>query len=363
MLVAIPLFTFAGFVLSAGHAPRRLVRLSQALLGWLPGRARDHLRSWSCALFTAFTGASGVTIIALGAVLIPRCASRIRRALQSWADHGIGQPRPAVRAVAAAHSVWRRRPGADRRLVRRRRAARDSDDRAAVGLQLWRNRRCPAASRRAPARPFGPRSATRAGICRCPFVVLGGIYSGYFAVSEAAAVTALYVTIVELVILREVRWRDLPGIMRESMVLVGAIFVILGVSLASTNYMIDAGVPQQMFALVSQYVSGPSTFLLVLLVFLLILGAILDIFSATVLVVPLLLPDRVAVRRQSGSPRNHLSRGDGARLPDAAARAEPVHREPQIRQGHHGNLLGHPAFPDRLPTRGDRSLHFGPDCL
>jgi tripartite ATP-independent transporter DctM subunit len=123
-----------------------------------------------------------------------------------------------------------------------------------------------------------------------PIVVLGGIYSGYFAVSEAAAVTALYVLLIETVILREVSWRELPRIMRESMVLVGAILVILGVSLASTNYMIDTGVPQQLFAAVRDYVAGPTTFLLLLLVFLLILGAILDIFSATVLVVPLILP-------------------------------------------------------------------------
>jgi C4-dicarboxylate transporter DctM subunit len=123
-----------------------------------------------------------------------------------------------------------------------------------------------------------------------PIVVLGGIYGGYFAVSEAAAVTALYVAIVELAILREVPWRDVPRIMRESMVLVGAILVILGVSLASTNLMIDTGVPQRLFALVSDYVTGPTTFLIALLIFLLILGAILDIFSATVLIVPLLLP-------------------------------------------------------------------------
>ena len=94
-----------------------------------------------------------------------------------------------------------------------------------------------------------------------PIVVLGGIYGGYFAVSEAAAVTALYVTVVELVVLREVAWRDLPRIMRESMVLVGAILVILGVSLASTNLMIDTGVPQRLFAFVSDYVTGPTTFL------------------------------------------------------------------------------------------------------
>jgi C4-dicarboxylate transporter, DctM subunit len=123
-----------------------------------------------------------------------------------------------------------------------------------------------------------------------PVVVLGGIYGGVFAVSEAAAVTALYVVVIELVILREVPWRDVPRIMRESMVLVGAILTILGVSLASTNLMIDTGVPQRLFAFVSQYVTGPTTFLIALLLFLLVLGAILDIFSATVLIVPLLLP-------------------------------------------------------------------------
>jgi tripartite ATP-independent transporter DctM subunit len=120
--------------------------------------------------------------------------------------------------------------------------------------------------------------------------VLGGIYSGYFAISEAAAVTALYVIVVELLILREISVGQLPRIVRESMVLVGAILTILGMSLASTNYLIDTGVPQRLFELSSEYVSGPRTFLLTLLVFLLILGAILDIFSAIVLVVPLVVP-------------------------------------------------------------------------
>ncbi|MDE0714368.1 MAG: TRAP transporter large permease, partial [Gammaproteobacteria bacterium] len=123
-----------------------------------------------------------------------------------------------------------------------------------------------------------------------PVIVLGGIYSGYFAVSEAAAVTALYVILVEMIILREIPWRELPRIVRESMVLVGAILMILGVSLASTNYMIDAGVPQRLFEIIDTYVSGQATFLLALLIFLLILGALLDIFSAIVLVVPLILP-------------------------------------------------------------------------
>jgi len=133
-------------------------------------------------------------------------------------------------------------------------------------------------------------------------VVLGGIYSGYFAISEAAAVTALYVLIVDVVILREISLRRLPSIMRDSMVLVGGILVILGMSLASTNYMIDAGVPQQLLGWVQELVTSELSFLLLLLAFLLALGAILDIFSAIVLVVPLILP----VATQFGVDPVHL---------------------------------------------------------
>src|SRR5690606_25120335 len=130
-----------------------------------------------------------------------------------------------------------------------------------------------------------------------PVVVLGGIYSGYFAISEAAAVTALYVLVVELIVLREIRVEALPRIVRESMVLVGAILTILGMSLASTNYLIDVGVPQRLFEVTSQFVSGHNTFLLALPVFLLALGAILDIFSAIALVVAVNVRGAAAYRR------------------------------------------------------------------
>jgi tripartite ATP-independent transporter DctM subunit len=123
-----------------------------------------------------------------------------------------------------------------------------------------------------------------------PIVVLGSVYSGFLAVSEAAAVTVVYVFVVEVLILREVRIGDLPRIVRDSMLLVGGILLILGLSLASTNYTILAGVPQALFEMLSQFVTGQATFLILLLLFLLALGAILDIFSAIVLVVPLLLP-------------------------------------------------------------------------
>jgi tripartite ATP-independent transporter DctM subunit len=290
VLVAIPLFTFAGFLLSAGHAPARLVRLSQTLLGWLPG-GLAIISLVACALFTAFTGASGVTIIALGALLYPALSQvgyddRFNLGLITSSGslgllfapslplilYGVVAEAPIDELFLAGLL-----PGILMIVV--------------LGVYCyWRNRRLRYAV------SDGSWNAAREAIWAArwdlplPIVVLGGIYGGFFAVSEAAAVTALYVVLTELVILREVPWRDLPRIMRESMVLVGAILAILGVSLASTNLMIDTGVPQRLFEFVSDYVAGPTTFLIVLLVFLLVLGAILDIFSATVLIVPLLLP-------------------------------------------------------------------------
>jgi C4-dicarboxylate transporter DctM subunit len=290
VLVAIPLFTFAGFLLSAGRAPARLVRLSQTLLGWLPG-GLAIISLIACALFTAFTGASGVTIIALGALLFPALS-------QAGYDERFN-----LGLITSSGSLGLLFAPSLPLILYGIVAEQSIDDLFVAGVLpgitmivllglycYWRNRKVRfVVTDRSGAAAWQALWAARWDL-PLPIVVLGGIYGGYFAVSEAAAVTALYVALVELVILREVPWRDLPRIMRESMVLVGAILVILGVSLASTNLMIDTGVPQRLFAAVSDYVTGPTTFLIVLLVFLLILGAILDIFSATVLIVPLLLP-------------------------------------------------------------------------
>jgi len=121
-------------------------------------------------------------------------------------------------------------------------------------------------------------------------VVLGGIYGGAFALSEAAAVTALYVLVVEVAIRREIRMGKLAAVMRESMVMVGAILIILGVSLASTNYLIDTEVPTRMFEFIRAQIDSRLTFLMLLNLFLLALGMMLDIFSALVIVVPIILP-------------------------------------------------------------------------
>ena len=123
-----------------------------------------------------------------------------------------------------------------------------------------------------------------------PVIILGGIYGGFLVVGEAAAVTALYVLIVEVFIYRDIPLSRVPAIMGRSMMLFGGIMVILAASMASTNFLIDQQVPSRLFAFINTYIDNKYTFLLLLNIFLLIVGSILDIFSALVLVVPLILP-------------------------------------------------------------------------
>ena len=123
-----------------------------------------------------------------------------------------------------------------------------------------------------------------------PFIVLGGIYGGFFVAGEAAAVTALYVLVVQVVVLRDIPFSRLPAIMVQSMMLFGGILVILAASMASTNFLVDMEVPGRLFEFISNYITSKYTFLLLLNVFLLVVGSMLDIFSALVLVVPLIVP-------------------------------------------------------------------------
>ena len=301
-LSAIPLFTFAGYVLSESDAPKRLVRMTRALLGWMPGGLALVCLA-ACAFFTAFTGASGVTIIALGAILYPALKH------DGYPDNfNLG-------LVTSAGSLGLLFAPSLPLILYGVVSNVSIDDlfRAGIlpgmlmlimlsGYSMWVSK-----SNKQSLRPFSfseLASALRDSMWELPLpiVVLGGIYSGFFAVSEAAAVTALYVLVVEVLILKEIKLAELPRVMRESMLLVGGILIILGASLASTNYMIDAGVPQMLLEYLSEFVSSPGSFLFLLLIFLLILGAILDIFSAIVLVVPLILP----IAAQYGINEVHL---------------------------------------------------------
>ena len=296
VLLAIPLFTFAGYLLAESRAPQRLVRITNALLGWLPGGLAAALVV--CALFTAFTGASGITIVALGALLYPALTQagypeRFNLGLITTSG-SIGllfaPSLPLILYSVVAQQLNIGQPVAIGDLF----IAGILPGTLIIVLLaiwgLWQRR-----GHEIPQAPFSAREALAAvreaaWELPLPVIVLGGIYSGFFAVSEAAAVTALYVLIVEVFIHREIRFPDLPGVMRESMVLVGAILIVLGMSLASTNYLLDAEVPGQLFAYIREHVHDKYGFLLLLTLFLLVLGMMLDIFSALVIMVPLMLP-------------------------------------------------------------------------
>jgi len=295
VLQAIPLFTFAGYLLSESAAPRRLVRLTQALLGWLPG-GLGMVSLVACALFTAFTGASGVTIVALGALLYPALtqagySENFSLGLVTTSGSLGLLFAPALPLILYAVIAQQLGIGSGITVDAMFLAGVLPGVLMLTLLTAWSMY----SNRKAPVIPFSA-SETMSALKESawevplPLIVLGGVYSGYFAISEAAAVTAFYVLLIEVLILREIPLKKLPQIMRDSMVLVGGILVILGLSLASTNYLIDAEIPSKLFDTIQSLVSNKLTFLILLNLFLLMLGTMLDIFSALVLMVPLLLP-------------------------------------------------------------------------
>lgn len=296
ILLAIPLFTFAGYVLAESRAPTRLVRLTTALVGWVPGGVAI-VAIGACAIFTAFTGGSGVTIIALGAALYP---ALIKAGYEERFSLGLITSAGCLGLLFAPSLPL---------ILYGVITETSIDDMFLAGIVpglmmmaalaaycFWVNRHLRV--------PFSQFSWTEVGAALreswldipLPVLVLGGIYGGVFAVSEAAAVTVVYVLVAELLVHRDITPAQLPRIVRQSMVLVGAILLILGVSLASTNVMIDAQVPDRLVAVVSDFVGGQLAFMVLLFCFLLALGAVLDIFSALVLVVPLIAT--VATRYQ-----------------------------------------------------------------
>ena len=290
VLVAIPLFTFAGYLLSASGAPRRLIRLSNAVLGWLPG-GLSVISLVTCAVFTALTGATGLTIIALGGILLPAMTRGkypevfSLGLLTTSGTLGLLFP-PSLPLIIYAIVAKVRidqlfiagiLPGIFLVVLL-----------SAFGITRAVQANVPK-TRFQISEVYG---ALREALWELPLpiVVLGGIYSGKFAVSEAAAITAVYVLIVEVIIHREIRWKDLPEIMKKSMVLVGAVLIILGAAMGLSNYLIDAETPMQMLDFFKTHIESKTLFLIVLNLFLLAVGCTMGIFSALVVVVPLLSP-------------------------------------------------------------------------
>lgn len=296
LLVALPLFTYVGYVLAEGNTSTRLVNLTRALIGWLPG-GLPIVALLACAFFTALTGASGVTIVAIGALLFPALVSSgysERFSLGLVTSSGslgllLAPSVPLILYGVVAQQMDLGSPVAIEDLFVAGLLPALLMLVLLIGYGIYSGHHLPRGE------PFSAAKA-RAALWDArfelplPLFVLGGIYGGYFAVSEAAAITATYVTVTAVLLYREIPWRRLPAVMREAMVMVGGIMLILAVSLAFTNYLIDAEVPQALFTWVSATIDSRLAFLLLLNVGLLLLGCMLDIFAAIIIIVPLILP-------------------------------------------------------------------------
>ncbi len=296
-LISIPLFTFAGMTMAAGGGPQRLIKLFNALLGWMPG-GLAMAAIVSCAFFTAFTGASGVTIIALGGLLYPlfmqsNYSEKFSLGLLT-SSGSLGLLFPPSLAILLYGIV----------------SGTNIDELFLAGivpglillvlLSLYSYKS--ALSWHEAPHEFSIQKVYQA--CRetiwdifLPILVMTGIFGGFVTVTEAAAVTATYALFIETVIYREIKLtKDLSPILVDTAKLVGSILIILGVAMGLTNLLIDTQLPSRLLGLIESHITSQLQFLLLLNLFLLVIGAMMDIFSAIVVVVPLIMP--LAIRYQ-----------------------------------------------------------------
>ena len=301
-LIAIPLFTFAGYMLAESKAPQRMLEVAEALFGFMPG-GLAVVALFVTALFTAFTGASGVTIIALGGLLYPMLQKQgypenfNLGLITTSGSLGLLFP-PSLPIILYA-------------LI------------AQISLDgLFKASMLPGILLLLLLSVYAFFTARKSGVSSVPFswerlkkalrnaawelplpfIIIGGIYKGFFTASEAASVMAFYVFISEVFIYRDLSLtRDIPKVAVKSMVLVGAIFMVMGTALGFTNYLIDAEIPARIFDWLHSFVSSKVVFLLLLNCFLLVINMI-EIFSAILIVVPIIVP----VATQYGIDPIHL---------------------------------------------------------
>ena len=300
-ILIIPLFTFAGYIIAEGKAPQRLVAFARASVGWLPGGIAVVVLG-TCAFFTTFTGASGVTIIALGGLVYPI----LRQTYNEKFSLGL---------ITASGSIGLLFPPSVPLILYAIIAQVPIDRMFLAGiipgllilgvLSVY----CSGWSviKKTETTPFDLEVFLKAFWAAkwellLPFIVLGGILSGVVTLDEAAALTAIYACIVELVIHRSISLKMLPRIVKESTLLVGAILIILGIALGLTNYLITLDVPTIILDWIQSTTENRVITLIGLNIFLLIVGCLMDIFSAVIIVVPLLLP----IAEQFGIDKAHL---------------------------------------------------------
>jgi C4-dicarboxylate transporter DctM subunit len=290
LLIALVYFAFAGYVLAEGTAGRRLVRLSAALFGCLPG-GLAIVCLVSCAFFTAITGASGVTIVALGGILLPALLEE--RYPENFAlglittSGSLGLLFPPslpiiIYGVVSGASIPKLFlagvvPGV-------------------LSLSLlfiysvYRGMRSDCSAVAVTFRGFLQAAREAVWEILLPVVVFAGIFGGVLALSEAAAVTVFYVLFVSLFVRRDVTVRQLPGIVVKAVTMVGGLIVILGAALAFNSFLVDQEVPMKILRFIQVHVHNRIVFLIILNLFLLLVGCLLDVYSALVVIAPLIIP-------------------------------------------------------------------------
>jgi C4-dicarboxylate transporter, DctM subunit len=290
-LPMIPLFTLAGYFLAEGGAPRRLIRVFNALFGSLRGGAAI-VTVLACAFFTSFTGASGVTIIALGGMLMPLLLTA------GYSQKG------ALGLLTGAGSLGGLLPPGLPLVLYAIVAKISIEEMFLAGLlpgllmvglvAAW-------GLRLAAVSPLSPEKVSwaeaRAALCEAkwelllPVVAFAALFGGFATPVEAAALTAVYAFVIEVLVYRDLDVRrDVPRVMAECGLLIGGVLLILGVALGLANFLVDARVPERVVDWASGAFDSRWTFLLALNAFLLLAGCLLDIFSAIVVLVPLLVP-------------------------------------------------------------------------
>lgn len=300
-ILIIPLFTFAGYIIAEGKAPQRLVAFARASVGWLPGGIAVVVLI-TCAFFTTFTGASGVTIIALGGLVYPI----LRQTYSEKFSLGL---------ITASGSIGLLFPPSIPLILYAIIAQVPIDSMFFAGIipgiiiLFILSFYCSGWSvlKQAETTQFDFFVFLRTfwdakWELILPFLVLGGILTGVVTLDEVAALTVIYVCVVEMCIHRSISLKTIPRIVKESMVLVGAILIILGIALALTNYLITLDVPTIVLDWIESMTDSRVVTLIGLNIFLLIVGCMMDIFSAIIIVVPLLLP----IADQFGIDKVHL---------------------------------------------------------
>ncbi len=300
--VAIPLFIFAGYLFAESNASSRLIKASDALIGWLPG-GLAIVTVVVCTIFTAITGASGITIIAVGGILMPALVAN---------DYG---RRFSLGLITASGSSGVLFLPSLPILIYGMVANVDITELFIAGvipglliitLLSGFGVAC-GIGNKVPVTPFSFKRLVISlweikWILPLPVIVIGGIYSGIITVGEAASVTAFYALVTECLIYREISLDKLISLAVHSMIMVSSILIVLAAALGLTNFLVDVQVPQKLVTIITAHISSKIVFLLILNGFLLIVGCLMDIFSAIIIVVPLIAP----VAAQFGVDPVHL---------------------------------------------------------